>query len=74
MSEHTSELSASQVEDYLQQHPDFFQEHLNLLEQMRIPHPERHCHLPDFKTVGDLQKQTSGNGKPAQCTDRNSPG
>jgi uncharacterized protein len=39
MSEHNSELSASQVEDYLQQHPDFFQEHLNLLEQMRIPHP-----------------------------------
>ena len=39
MSEHKSELSASQVEDYLQQHPDFFHEHLNLLEQMRIPHP-----------------------------------
>ena len=34
-----SVLSASQVEDYLQQHPDFFHEHLNLLEQMSIPHP-----------------------------------
>ncbi|MDD5460284.1 MAG: DUF484 family protein [Methylococcales bacterium] len=33
------DLSASQVEDYLQQHPEFFHEHLNLLEQMRIPHP-----------------------------------
>ena len=39
MSEQKSVLNASQVEDYLQQHPDFFQEHLNLLEQMRIPHP-----------------------------------
>jgi len=39
MSEQNSEPSASQVEDYLQQHPDFFHEHLNLLEQMSIPHP-----------------------------------
>lgn len=39
MSEKKSDLSASQVEDYLQQHPDFFHEHLNLLEQMSIPHP-----------------------------------
>ncbi|MGR8998138.1 MAG: DUF484 family protein [Gammaproteobacteria bacterium] len=39
MSKLKSELSASQVEAYLHQHPDFFHEHLNLLEQMRIPHP-----------------------------------
>jgi uncharacterized protein YigA (DUF484 family) len=39
MSEQNSDLSASQIEDYLQQHPDFFHEHLNLLEQMSIPHP-----------------------------------
>ena len=39
MNEQKSDLSASQVEDYLQQHPDFFHEHLNLLEQMSIPHP-----------------------------------
>jgi uncharacterized protein YigA (DUF484 family) len=32
-------LSASQIEDYLQQHPDFFHEHLNLLEQLSVPHP-----------------------------------
>ena len=39
MSKQKSDLSASQVENYLQQHPDFFNEHLNLLEQMSIPHP-----------------------------------
>jgi uncharacterized protein YigA (DUF484 family) len=39
MSEQKSDPSASQVEDYLQQHPDFFHEHLTLLEQMSIPHP-----------------------------------
>ena len=39
MSKQKSDPSASQVEDYLQQHPDFFHEHLNLLEQMHIPHP-----------------------------------
>lgn len=39
MNTQDSDLSVSQVEDYLQQHPDFFHEHLNLLEQMSIPHP-----------------------------------
>ena len=39
MSTQTSYPSASHVEDYLLQHPDFFHEHLNLLEQMSIPHP-----------------------------------
>ena len=39
MSQPKPDLLASQVEDYLQQHPDFFHEHLNLLEQMSIPHP-----------------------------------
>jgi uncharacterized protein len=39
MSEQKSDLSTSQVEDYLLQHPDFFHEHLNLLEQMSVPHP-----------------------------------
>lgn len=34
-----SVLTAMQVEDYLQQHPGFFNEHLNLLEKMSIPHP-----------------------------------
>lgn len=31
--------TAEQVESYLQQHPDFFKEHLHLLEKMHIPHP-----------------------------------
>lgn len=39
MSKQKSDLSASQVEAYLQQHPEFFNEHLNLLEQISIPHP-----------------------------------
>jgi uncharacterized protein len=32
-------LTEGQVQDYLQQHPEFFQNHLDLLEKMRIPHP-----------------------------------
>jgi uncharacterized protein YigA (DUF484 family) len=35
----TSELTAAQVEEYLQRHPEFFNDHLHLLEKMRIPHP-----------------------------------
>ena len=33
------ELSPEQVSYYLQQHPEFFNDHLNLLEQITIPHP-----------------------------------
>jgi len=32
-------LTSTQVEQYLREHPEFFNEHLHLLEQMRIPHP-----------------------------------
>lgn len=32
-------LTPAQVEQYLRDHPEFFNEHLHLLEQMRIPHP-----------------------------------
>jgi len=32
-------ITSNQVADYLQQHPEFFQEHLALLENMSIPHP-----------------------------------
>jgi uncharacterized protein len=32
-------LTASDVEAYLQQHPEFFHEHIDLLEQLSIPHP-----------------------------------
>ena len=32
-------LSAEQVEDYLQQYPDFFHEHIGLLEHLSVPHP-----------------------------------
>jgi uncharacterized protein len=34
-----SEITSTQVEDYLRKHPEFFHEHLNLLEHMSIPHP-----------------------------------
>lgn len=33
------ELNPSQIADYLHKHPEFFQDHLNLLENMNIPHP-----------------------------------
>jgi uncharacterized protein len=33
------ELAPHQVADYLQQHPEFFNNHLDLLEQLTIPHP-----------------------------------
>lgn len=33
------DLSAIQVEHYLQQHPEFFHNHLPLLENLSIPHP-----------------------------------
>jgi uncharacterized protein YigA (DUF484 family) len=39
MSKQKPDLNAFQVEAYLQQHPEFFHEHLNLLEQISIPHP-----------------------------------
>jgi len=39
MSEKKTRLSTSQIEDYLQHHPDFFHEHLSLLEKMSVPHP-----------------------------------
>ncbi len=39
MSERKTALSATQIEEYLEHHPDFFNEHLNLLEQLSIPHP-----------------------------------
>jgi uncharacterized protein len=32
-------LTSKDVEQYLREHPEFFNEHLHLLEQMRIPHP-----------------------------------
>lgn len=34
-----SEMSSMEVEAYLKQHPDFFYEHLELLEHISIPHP-----------------------------------
>jgi len=34
-----NELTTSQVEDYLEKHPEFFHHHLGLLENMSIPHP-----------------------------------
>jgi uncharacterized protein YigA (DUF484 family) len=37
--EQTTGLTSDQVENYLLQHPEFFSEHLHLLEKMIIPHP-----------------------------------
>ncbi len=34
-----SDLGSIEVENYLQQHPEFFQEHLELLEKISVPHP-----------------------------------
>ncbi len=34
-----SVVTSDQVENYLRQHPDFFNSHLQLLENMTIPHP-----------------------------------
>lgn len=34
-----TQLDEDQVAAYLQLHPDFFQDHLDLLERMHIPHP-----------------------------------
>jgi uncharacterized protein YigA (DUF484 family) len=61
-------LTACDVEAYLQQHPDFFHEHLDLLEQLSIPHPSgvavslvakqlelfRHKHLEQEEQLNDL--------------------
>lgn len=35
----TSNLTSAQVEQYLREHPEFFNEHLHLLEKITIPHP-----------------------------------
>jgi uncharacterized protein YigA (DUF484 family) len=35
----TTELTEEQIELYLRQHPNFFHNHLELLEQISIPHP-----------------------------------
>ncbi len=34
-----SEVNSEQVEKFLQQNPEFFHDHLDLLEQISIPHP-----------------------------------
>lgn len=39
MNKQQSLLTDQEVESYLQQHPDFFNKHLHLLEKMHIPHP-----------------------------------
>ncbi len=37
--EKTIEINVTQVADYLKSHPDFFIEHVHLLEHLSIPHP-----------------------------------
>ena len=38
-SEENDSLSDAQIEEYLENHPGFFSEHLDLLENLYIPHP-----------------------------------
>lgn len=35
----TPTVTSAQVEGYLSEHPEFFKDHLHLLERMHIPHP-----------------------------------
>ncbi len=37
--ESSPDITPGQVEDYLQRHPEFFNDHLDLLEHLTIPHP-----------------------------------
>ncbi len=39
LKEEISNLTSTQVEQYLREHPEFFNEHLHLLEKISIPHP-----------------------------------
>lgn len=39
MNELITEITPAQVESYLHKHPEFFHQHLNLLEHLSIPHP-----------------------------------
>ncbi len=39
MSEQQNALTAEQVADFLRAHPEFFNDHLDLLENLSIPHP-----------------------------------
>jgi len=39
MNNSQASLTGDQVESYLHDHPDFFHNHLNLLENLSIPHP-----------------------------------
>lgn len=39
VTEEKSELKAAEVEGYLLEHPEFFHQHLSLLENLSIPHP-----------------------------------
>ncbi|MFE8071222.1 DUF484 family protein [Marinobacteraceae bacterium S3BR75-40.1] len=59
----TVELSEEQVVDYLQNHPEFFERHEELLQTLRLPHPsgnaislvERQVHL--FREQRDVLRR-----------------
>lgn len=36
---HLAGITAAGVEDYLRRHPEFFERHLDLLEDLQVPHP-----------------------------------
>ncbi len=60
-------LSLKKVEEYLHHHPEFFHQHLDLLENMSIPHPSGNAvsliakQLELFRTkYHDLESQLTG--------------
>jgi len=61
------DLSSKKVEEYLHHHPEFFHQHLDLLESMSIPHPSGNAvsliakQLELFRTkYHDLESQLTG--------------
>ncbi len=62
-----TDLSSKKVEEYLHNHPEFFHQHLDLLENMIIPHPSGNAvsliakQLELFRTkYHDLENQLTG--------------
>jgi uncharacterized protein YigA (DUF484 family) len=73
------DLSSKKVEDYLHHHPEFFQQHLDLLENMSIPHPSGNAvsliakQLELFRSkYHDLESQLTGLVKIAKDNDTSS--
>jgi uncharacterized protein YigA (DUF484 family) len=73
------DLSSQKVEEYLHHHPEFFHQHLDLLENMSIPHPSGNAvsliakQLELFRSkYHDLESQLTGLVKIAKDNDTSS--